>query len=190
MILEFDRHFFLLLNSLAGKASWSDFSIRFLASNYAILIGGIIVLIWYWRVSIARYSKTNKEFIYLLFNILIAAVLSRLIITEGVRFFINRSRPFEIIASTNQIIAHAAGHSFPSGHAAFAFAIAASLSYHIPQVRLFLLSIAVLNSLARIAGGVHWPSDMMVGAVIGMLSGWIAERTIISLQRIKKPLEN
>jgi membrane-associated phospholipid phosphatase len=65
--------------------------------------------------------------------------------------------------------------SFPSGHAAAAFAIAGigimGLSRH-TLVRALLLAMAVLVSLSRIMVGVHWPVDILWGMIGGWIGAW------------------
>ncbi|MBL8890556.1 MAG: phosphatase PAP2 family protein [Planctomycetaceae bacterium] len=60
--------------------------------------------------------------------------------------------------------------SFPSGHAATAFSMAVALSWAFPQGRLIFFSLAVLAGLQRIVSNSHWPSDVLVGAAIGLLA--------------------
>lgn len=61
--------------------------------------------------------------------------------------------------------------SFPSGHAALAFAIAVILTAAYPRLTLPSYLIAVIVSLSRVTLGVHYPSDVLAGAAIGLLSG-------------------
>lgn len=61
--------------------------------------------------------------------------------------------------------------SFPSGHAALAFAIAVILTSAYPRLTLPTYFIAAMVSLSRVMLGLHYPSDVLAGVAIGLLSG-------------------
>lgn len=63
------------------------------------------------------------------------------------------------------------GHSFPSGHAAGAFAFAAFLSTLAPRYSPLLFAFAIVVAASRSVLGVHYPSDVIAGALLGALVG-------------------
>lgn len=58
-------------------------------------------------------------------------------------------------------------HSMPSGHTAVAFALAGSLARHRPDLKGAGYAAATLVGLSRLSLGKHWPSDVLLGAIIG-----------------------
>jgi len=66
--------------------------------------------------------------------------------------------------------------SFPSGHAAGSFAFATFVMTLNRRAGMILLPIAMLIGLSRVALGVHYPSDVLAGAVLGAAIGWAAAR--------------
>ena len=64
-------------------------------------------------------------------------------------------------------------YSMPSGHATFAFALAASLSYVQRKLTPFVFTIAFFIAIGRVAVGVHYLSDVIVGASIGMTTALV-----------------
>lgn len=69
--------------------------------------------------------------------------------------------------------------SFPSGHAAHAFALAATLSRelrHVPWVPYVAYPAATLVAASRVAGGKHWPTDVVAGAALGLFSARLVGR--------------
>ena len=94
-----------------------------------------------------------------------------IVVVMTIKFIVRRRRPEGewggIYRSTDP-------HSFPSGHAARAFLIAAVASAFVPAWLAIILWIwAPLVSLARVAMGVHYVSDVVAGAVIGVLTALV-----------------
>lgn len=66
--------------------------------------------------------------------------------------------------------------SFPSGHSVTAFALAFVLSRAYPRYAFLFYGLASLVALSRVYLAKHFPSDVVAGAAIGILAGWIACR--------------
>ena len=66
--------------------------------------------------------------------------------------------------------------SFPSGHAASAFAFASSMGEAVPPTWVPLHVAAALVAYARVHTGVHYPSDVVVGSLVGAFCGWTVRR--------------
>jgi undecaprenyl-diphosphatase len=71
--------------------------------------------------------------------------------------------------------------SFPSGHAASAIAFASTMGEEVPVTWLPLHAAASLVAYARIHTGVHYPSDVVIGTVVGALCGWTVRRAAARL---------
>jgi membrane-associated phospholipid phosphatase len=71
-------------------------------------------------------------------------------------------------------------YSFPSGHAATAFAILGSVGFYFRNnaLLLFAFFLASLIGLSRIMLGVHWPIDILVGAALGWVCAWLSVAVI------------
>lgn len=78
----------------------------------------------------------------------------------------HRDRPF-IRERFTPLLPHRPSSSFPSNHAACGFALAVSLYLPLPSFGLPLLALATLLSFSRVYIGVHYPSDVTFGALIG-----------------------
>ena len=71
---------------------------------------------------------------------------------------------------------HDAVHSFPSGHAAIAFAMAFCLTQFYPRGRWVFAGIAVMVGTQRIVGQAHYLSDTIAGACVGFGVAWAITR--------------
>ncbi len=170
MIYNFDVTVFRWLNSWAFWREWADAAIIFRAVFLGwwvlagLLVFGVLALLPRFR----HLLRKNWEMIGVT---LAGALVARFGIVELIRAFYNRPRPFEVIEGINQIFSHAPGGSFPSGHAAFYFAIAAGVSRYYPKTSVLFYAAALSISISRVAAGIHWPSDILGGAAIGIAVG-------------------
>ncbi len=90
------------------------------------------------------------------------------IITNGTKYIVNRDRPFDAYPFIQKLTT-GYGPSFPSGHTSSAFAIATSLSMAYPKWYIITGSFAWATAVgySRMDLGVHYPSDIFVGAIVG-----------------------
>lgn len=111
-------------------------------------------------------------------SIIICSILSvgiaRFVIVELLRWFIERPRPFEVLDGVTRLIPYVSDGSFPSGHAAAFFALAAPFAFSrsYPKTAFIFFFAAFVISLDRVLGGVHWSSDVVAGALVGVGTAW------------------
>lgn len=100
-------------------------------------------------------------------RVLLAVVLA-LIVSDGLlKPLVGRTRPFDLPGAARVVGPPAAGKSFPSGHAAAAVAGAYALSLMWRTRRRAWWTLAVLVCLSRVYLGVHYPLDVLGGALVG-----------------------
>ena len=110
----------------------------------------------------------------------LAAAAVAMITNQVISHVWERPRPFVTHqAFTHLLSAPSPDPSFPSDHAAVAFAIAFGVLAFSRRAGILFLAAATLISLSRIALGLHYPSDVLAGALVG----WAAALLTITLGR-------
>lgn len=159
-----DLYIFNIINGLAGKWVCLDGLAIFFAKyfEYALILFLIVLLVVnfkkHWRIVLVSLAS---------------AAISRFVLATLIRVLWFRPRPFvslNFIPLINQSPAEA---SFPSGHASFYFALSTVVFLYNKKIGIFFYISSFLIVLARVFIGIHWPSDILAGALIGILTGWI-----------------
>lgn len=149
-------YLFQKINGLAGNSPLLDSAGIFFAKYLGYVLAILLIILFYKRYQV-------------LFRAFTAAIVARFVFTEISRWLWPVARPF--IENTGiLLIDHAADSSFPSGHAAFFFALSAVVYFYDKKAGVFFLSASALIALSRVFVGVHWPADILMGASIGILS--------------------
>jgi undecaprenyl-diphosphatase len=159
MLMNMDFHLFQMINHLAGIVTVLNPIMRLLSQDaeYIFYLGVIV----YWFTRIAKNRRMVTE---ALLSACLGMAISGLL---GHLFY--RDRPF-VAHSVLQLIPHPANASFPSDHAVAAFSIAMAIWYFRKSAGKIWLILAACIAFSRIWTGVHYPSDVIAGTFIGILS--------------------
>jgi undecaprenyl-diphosphatase len=84
-----------------------------------------------------------------------------------------RKRPYLVIDRTSTPDNPLRDHSFPSGHTTAIFAVLIPYILFIPQLSIFLIPLGFCVGLSRIYLGLHYPSDVLAGGILGTVTGII-----------------
>lgn len=95
------------------------------------------------------------------------------IVVSLFRKYFNAPRPYEVLDITPIIQKDTKGNSFPSRHVFSIFVIAMTLYYILAPLGITLLFLGIILGIIRVIGGVHFPKDVIAGAIIGILSSII-----------------
>lgn len=173
---QLEQTLFAFINGFSHTSSMLDALGIFLASYFQYALG-IILIFWCWHEKKKRLGKT-----VILAEAIIAGLFSRYIIKGLILLFIQRPRPFVDAPSIEALIRSLPNEdlaSFPSGHALFLFAFATTLAFYSPRLGKWFFLAALIIGIARVFVGVHWPSDILAGALIGVAGAafihWLAK---------------
>ncbi len=167
-ILGLDYQLFEYFNGWAGKNAVFDASVVFFGHWAVYALGLVLVLAWFFN-----YNKLKTR--QALVMAFISFVVARFGVTEIIRMLFPRPRPF-LSHSVFQLIAKGNEQSFPSGHATALFAIAMAVYFYHKKSGIWLFVVAAVVSLARIIAGVHYPLDILGGAVVGVFTALLIEK--------------
>jgi len=157
-----DLFLFQKINGLAGNWPFLDALGIFFAKYFEYILVVSVSLIFgkKWKIIAQAFA---------------AAVLSRLVIANIIRFIVRRPRPF-VENHVNLLLDKTVESSFPSGHAAFYFALSFIVYKYNKKSGIAFFAAGFLISLSRVFAGIHWPSDILAGAIVGLFSGWLIWR--------------
>ena len=130
--------------------------------SYLAELGFIWILI---AVALLIVRKTRVTGVTVLCAALLGLVLGQFLLKS----IIPRDRPFQAFPDLVQLlISPPSGHSFPSGHTCVSFAAATAIFLARKKLGIPALILAVLIGFSRAYLFVHWPTDVLAGAVLGV----------------------
>lgn len=181
---DFDSTIILFLNQFAKVSLKFDLTIR-LISESTLLKGAVFMALlwWAWFNEAENNKIVRKYVISIQLGCLIAITFgrtlsltlpyrSRPIHEEGLDFLYPHGIFSKLLKGWS---------SFPSDHAVLFFALATGLMFISKKIGVFALIYSLLIiGLPRVYLGLHYPTDILVGAVIGIGIGWLATKTFAS----------
>jgi len=106
-------------------------------------------------------------------TMLIALMLDVTVCNVILKPLIARIRPCDINTSVHLLISRPTDYSFPSGHTAASFAAVSALYFSKRKFWIPAFFLAILIAFSRLYLYVHYPTDILAGALIGMIIGYI-----------------
>ena len=172
----FDGHVWIVVSGVALILAYVIKSVK-KGIKYKNDNGCICVKTWI-QDGINKTVNTNAGFIFL-------AVLSTGLIVKGLKYGIGRIRPligFISDATPTTFMPCSSDwlyNSMPSGHSAISFAGLVMIGLLMPRLKPVTWTVAVMIAVSRLMLGVHWFSDVVLGAFIGMVMADIVYSTVL-----------
>lgn len=101
--------------------------------------------------------------------------IAAFVAADGIKFFFPAIRPFAALNFMPLVLGENPMASFPSTHASIFAALAVTIFFHNKKIGVWFLLGALVIGLARIAAGIHWPSDILAGFLFGGLVAYFSE---------------
>lgn len=120
------------------------------------------------------------------FHVLLALIISVIVCNVFLKDLVARARPCWLMPEIELLIHMPKDYSFPSGHTSASFAAAVALGVYNRKMGILMYVLAFLIAFSRMYLFVHFPTDVLGGAVTGTISAIIAGVVIKRLEQRKK----
>lgn len=114
----------------------------------------------------------------------LALIFDLLAVNVLIKNLVRRTRPYEVIEGLTSVIGKQSDFSFPSGHTAASFAFAFAVMFVAPKkIWIPVMVTATLISFTRLYLGVHYPTDILGGVIIGFVCGLLAVKAVNLIEK-------
>lgn len=154
----------LLLQALNSAVDWPGLHVLwvFINQDWSKLVLAVALVAWSWQTGRWRF----------LVAALLAVALADPLSSHVLKPFFERPRPCAVEAGLVLRFACGEDFSFPSSHAANTFALATAFGSP------WVWGLAGIVGLQRCVVAAHYPTDVLAGALVGVLCGWVARRVV------------
>ncbi len=162
--MSVDWSLFELFNGLAGRSPILDTVIRLLMNDYALTTALVLLLFGLWFSGESGQAREKNQMGVL------SAVLSMLVgnlFIKLLNLLVYRPRPFAY-HMVRLLFYRPSDSSFPSNATAVGFALATAVWFYNRRAGLAMYGLAFLLGFSRLCGGVHYPSDILGGMLVGI----------------------
>lgn len=174
-----DVQLFRAVNNLANRFAWLDAVGTFVATYFSFVLAAFLVVKWFQK------RKDSSYRVMLLLSI-ITFVISEVIAKLFGKLY-EHVQPFAALPEVHQLIEKDIDNSFPSDHTVLIFSFMIVLFLHTKtKSRYVYLLMAILAGLSRIFVGVHYPSDVIVGAMIAVVVGCFCYYSLRNSRALRK----
>ena len=147
----------------AHHDGWEDVAAAYARASEPLFLAGVLVLI-------ATGLLLRRRRLLEAGVLSLAAAGAALLVGAVISQLIDRSRPFVADSQIHAFLHHAADPGFPSDHATAAFAIAGVLVLRFGWAGVPALAAATALAVSRVLLGLHYPGDVLAGALIGTVA--------------------
>ncbi len=163
---------FYWLYGFAHQSNRLDGAITYIAKQGDMIVFGLVVVFFLYLFFLHHSWKQRgwaawvAESFFVGVSVVVAWALSYVI-----KILVAAPRPFMVDPQLQPLFIHGGYDSFPSGHATVFFALAVIIYDYHKTAGYFFIICAALIALCRVMSGIHYPIDILIGAIIGIVIG-------------------
>jgi undecaprenyl-diphosphatase len=186
-LADLDTSLFLLVNGVAGSPVLDRVMVFVTTQDHwTPVLAGLWIALIAWGGKRGRMAAAMLAVAVALSDQLSSAVLKPLV---------ERVRPCNALPenAVHLLVGRSRAFSFPSSHAANSAAAAAVLAWRWPRWAPLACAVAALVAISRVYVGLHYPGDVLGGAVLGVMCGrgaiWVVAASVRAFERSRGPRE-
>jgi undecaprenyl-diphosphatase len=177
-VFVMNENLFRLINDLGKQFTIVNPAVVFIAEYTVIFLAVAVLIFWFTRVNQNRIMVICGSFTFVIAEIFgkIAGKLH------------SNHQPFAELSNVNQLVEKAVDNSFPSDHTILFFSFCMTFWLFRGGKGAIWILLALLVGISRIWVGVHYPADILVGAIISIVTAFMVFRVVPKLSIVQKSL--
>lgn len=182
-LLDLDTSLFLLVNGAAGNGALDRVMVFVTTQDHWVpVLAGLWIALVVWGGRKGRMAAATLA---------VAVALSDQLSSALIKPIAARVRPANALpeGAVDLLVGRSRAFSFPSSHAANSAAAATVLSWRWPRWTVLAFAAAALVAFSRVYVGLHYPGDVLGGAVLGIMCGrgaiWVVAASVRAIGRLK-----
>lgn len=155
--------------------TWGEHSrtLVHICSNDLVYLVILIFVLWF-AARILRAHPLPNDWRGMVTSLLVKGVVIfaipvgiAVLVSELISSIYVRQRPFAVDSRVKLLVPHAADGGMPSHHVVFMVTLAVSVYFYDRRIAAVLALLTLISGIARVAAGIHYPTDIVAGAVLG-----------------------
>jgi undecaprenyl-diphosphatase len=171
---------FYFFYNLSHKSTMLDGVAVFITDTFDKIVLGLAICYMVYLFTTHPYWKLKNKLEKLWEAFIVtASTIGAYAAAYILKILVHAPRPFVTHRNVYPLVSETSYSSFPSGHATLFFALAMVIYFYDKRIGLVFFFFAVLIAISRMVVGVHYPIDVIAGALLGVVTSWVLHRYIL-----------